>query len=194
MKRTLLFLILLIAAVGTAQTQHLHYRVRLGDESMGDMHATKTIGTKEKYLIESKIKVEKMIKMDLIYKIESSFEKNILQLSNAFETANGKVQTNSETKRNSTGYGVTTKKETKTIIHKGITFNICKLYFEEPVGLHLIWSDTFGEMLSIKSVGAHRYELILPNGKKSYYSYFKGICTLVETEIMFGKVTFTLTK
>ncbi len=183
-----------MGAVGFAQSQHLHYIVRLGDEQMGDMRATKTIGSKEKYLIESKIKVEKMIKLDLIYKLESIFEKNILQLSTALETSNGKVQTNSETKRNSTGYVVTTKKETKTIINKGIAFNICKLYFEEPVGLHLIWSDTFGEMLTIKSVGEHRYEIILPNGKKSCYSYFKGICTLVETEIMFGKVTFTLTK
>ena len=176
------------------QAQQLHYLVRLGDEPMGDMRATKTKGIKEKYLMESKIKVEKMLKIDLIYKIESIFEKNILQLSNALETANGKVQTNSETKRNATGYGVTTKKETKTIIHKGISHNLCKLYFEEPIGIHSIWSDTFGEMLTLKPAGEHRYELKLPNGKSSFYSYFKGICTLVETEIMFGKVTFSLTK
>ena len=122
------------------------------------------------------------------------FEKNILLLSNVIETANGKTQTNSETKRNSTGYGVTTKKETKTIIHKGITNNLSKIYFEEPLGIKLIWSDSFGEMLTLKPAGEHRYELILPNGKSSFYSYIKGICTLVETEIVFGKLTFTLTK
>ena len=176
------------------QAQQLHYLVRLGDEPMGDMRATKTIGSKEKYLIESKIKIDKMIKFDLIYTIESIFEKNILLLSNVIETANGKTQTNSETKRNSTGYSVTTKKETKTIIHKGITYNLSKLYFEEPLGIKLIWSDSFGEMLTLKPSGEHRYELILPNGKSSFYSYIKGICTLVETEIVFGKLTFTLTK
>lgn len=180
--------------VFSSQAQNLHYLIRLDNQQMGDMHATKTKGKKEKYLMESKIKVDKMIKIDLIYTIESIFEKNILQFSNAVETANGKTQTNSETKRNSTGYGVTTKKETKTIIHKGITFNLSKLYFEEPVGIKSIWSDTFGEMLTLKPAGEHRYELILPNGKSSFYSYFKGICTLVETEIMFGKLTFTLTK
>ena len=183
-----------MGTVLTAESQRLHYLVRLGDEQMGDMRATKTIGIKEKYLIESKIKIDKMIKFDLIYTIESIFEKNILLLSNVIETANGKTQTNSETKRNSTGYGVTTKKETKTIIHKGITNNLSKIYFEEPLGIKLIWSDSFGEMLTLKPAGEHRYELILPNGKSSFYSYITGICTLVETEIVFGKLTFTLTK
>jgi hypothetical protein len=176
------------------QGQNLHYLIRLDNEQMGDMHASKTKGSKEKYLMESKIKVEKMIKVDLFYKIEAIFEKNILLLSNALETANGKEHTNSETIKNKSGYSVKTKKETKTIPHKGISYNLCKLYFEEPIGVNNIWSDTFGEMLTLKPAGEHRYELVLPNGKSSFYSYFKGICTLVETDFMFGKITFTLSK
>ncbi len=183
-----------MSATLSTQAQNLHYLIRLDNEQMGDMHATKTKGSKEKYLMESKIKVEKLIKIDLFYKIEALFEKDILQLSNALETANGKEHTNSETKKNKSGYSIKTKKETKTISHKGITNNLCKLYFEEPVGINSVWSDTFGEMLTLKPAGEHRYELMLPNGKSSFYSYFKGICTLVETEIMFGKVTFILTK
>lgn len=178
----------------SSQGQNLHYLIRLDNEQMGDMHATKTKGSKEKYLMESKIKVEKMIKIDLFYKIEAIFEKNILLVSNAIESANGKEHINSETKKNKVGYTVKTKRETKTISHKGITNNLCKLYFEEPVGITNVWSDTFGQMLTIKPVGEHRYELILPNGKSSFYSYLKGICTLVETEMMFGKITFSLTK
>lgn len=158
------------------------------------MHASKTKGAKEKYVMESNIKVDKMFKIEMFYKIEALFEKNILQLSNAHETTNGKEHTNSETKRNTGGYAVTTKKASKTIAHKGITNNLCKLYFEEPTGIKAVWSDTFGEMLKLNPAGEHRYELVLPNGKSSFYSYFKGICTLVETEIMFGKVTFSLTK
>lgn len=177
-----------------SQAQNLHYIVRLENEQMGNMYATKTKGNKEKYLMESKIKIEKMIKLDLFYKIEAIFEKNILMVSNAIETANGKENTNSETKKSTTGYTVKTKKETKTISHKGITNNLCKLYFEEPIGITSVWSDTFGQMLTIKPAGEHRYELKLPNGKSSFYSYLKGICTLVETEIMFGKITFTLSK
>ena len=187
MKRSILFILLLIGVALTSEAQNLHYLVRLDNEHMGDMYASKTKGSKELYLMESKIKVEKMIKIDLFYKIEAIFEKNILHLSNALETANGKEQTNSETKKNATGYTVKTKKKTKTILNKGITNHLCKLYFEEPVGITQVWSDTFGQMLSIKSLGEHRYELKLPNGKSSFYSYFKGICTLVETEIMLDR-------
>lgn len=187
-------LILLMGITLSSLGQNLHYLIRLDNEQMGDLHATKTKGSKEKYLMESKIKIEKMIKVDLFYKIEAIFEKNILLLSNAFESANGKEHTNSETKKSTSGYTVKTKKEIKTISHKGITNNLCKLYFEEPIGINSVWSDTFGELLTIKPAGEHRYELILPNGKSSFYSYFKGICTLVETEMMFGKITFSLTK
>ena len=58
-----------MGTVLTAESQRLHYLVRLGDEQMGDMRATKTIGIKEKYLIESKIKIDKMIKFDFFNEV-----------------------------------------------------------------------------------------------------------------------------
>lgn len=174
--------------------QNLRYSIRLGNEKMGEMKASKTGSTKSKYHLESRIKVEKMISIDFFYQIDASFEKNILQVSNAIETANGKEHTKSETKKNGNTYTVSTTKEKKILANKGITYNLCKLYFEEPKEISSVWSDTFGEMLTIKKAGDQRYELVLPNGKSSFYTYYKGICTLVETEITFGKISFTLTK
>ncbi|MBL7923937.1 MAG: hypothetical protein JNL88_07045 [Bacteroidia bacterium] len=192
--RSLVFFILFQFLLQLSEAQTLHYTVRLGDEVMGKMTAVRSVSGKTLYSIESLINVQKMITVDLFYRIEAQFEKQILTRSSAIEKANGKEHTKSETRRILNGYNVITKKASKTIPHKGINYNLCTLYFHEPEGRTSVWSDTFGEMLGIKPAGEHKYELTLPNGKSSFYTYHKGICTLVESEMIFGKITFTLTK
>lgn len=189
---SILLLFCLISVGSFCQT--LKYTIKLKDEVVGTMTAKKTVGAKSHFLIESSISVEKIIKIDLFYKIESFFEKNILLISTAIQNANGKEYTNTTTEKKATGYTVTTTKENKNLTVKAISYNLCKLYFEEPVGVTAVWSDSFGEMLSIKPAGSHRYELVLADGKSNFYTYYKGICILVETEIPFGKITFRLTK
>jgi hypothetical protein len=66
------------------------------------------------------------------------------------------------------------------------------LYYHEPIGKKLIWSDSFGKFLPIRLSGNHRYELILPDGKKNFYTYNYGICSMVETEQFFTKLIFRL--
>lgn len=178
----------------TAYSQKLKYSVKLNDEEIGVMSASREKAKNIKYLVESEIKVEKIMEFNFFYKVESFFDKNTMLLSAAIQKLNGKEITNVKTQKHKSGYHIETLKEKKSIKVKNIQFNICRLYFEEPAGIKEIWLDQFGQMLQIKPAGEHRYQLLLPDGKSNYYSYYKGICTLVEAEIIFGKIKFQLTK
>ena len=177
----------------SATGQNLLYAIKLNDELMGKMSAIKKGAKVKTYQIESNIKVEKMISVEMHYLIRSEFDKQGLVKSTARETANGKDYMNTETTRLTEGYAVKTLKEQSQIKGKTIGYNLCMIYFQEPSGVSEVWSDSFGEFFKIKPAGKNRYELMLPGGKSSFYTYYKGICTTVETDMPFGKLTFTLT-
>lgn len=191
--KILVLLLLMVLTQVSLHGQTLLYNIKLNEELMGKMSAVKK-GNKEKsYQIESNIKVEKMISVEMYYLIRSEFDKKGLVKSTAKETANGKEYMNTETTRQTEGYAVKTLKEQSQIKGRQIAYNLCMIYFQEPIGVSEVWSDSFGEFFKIKPAGKNRYELLLPGGKSSFYSYYKGICTSVETDMPFGKLTFTLT-
>ncbi len=72
-----------------------------------------------------------------------------------------------------------------------ITWCIADLYFKEPKGIHVIYSNMHGQKLKIKSLGNGRYQVISNEKKDIYYTYKNGILMVVETETTVGKVTST---
>lgn len=194
MKKIVLLLFLLCSAQLICTAQKLKYKIRMKEDEVGIMTAVRTGKAKQKIELESNISFQKLLTIQLYYKMEASYENGVLIQSSTIQQANGKEMANTTTKKTAAGYSVTTNKGTSSVTEKQILFNLCKLYFEEPANVKEVWSDTYGQMLAIKSVGPGKYELTLPDGNKNYYSYHKGICTMVETNLPFGKVTFTLTK
>jgi hypothetical protein len=189
----ILLLVLLFFSFG-AKAQKLNYEVRMNDEAVGSMKAVREGSGKIRYSIQSIISYKKLLKIDLDYSLEAFFEKQILKSSLAVQKTNGKEHTHSKTERIENGYRISTLKGNRQVKHTGIDWNLCRLYFAEPAGISKVWSDTFCEMLDILPAGNHRYELRLPDGKSSFYTYHKGICILVETEQLFGKISFLLRK
>ncbi len=193
--RKLLLIVCMFCTFNPAlNAQTLTYAIRLKDELVGKMTANRQGKSKTSYFIESNILVQKMLLVDIRYTLESVFENNILMSSQAINKLNGKEQANSKTRNTKNGYTVQTLKGTKKLSQSEIPYNLCSLYFEEPVKYNSVYSDTYGEFLPLKPAGPHRYELILPDGKSNYYTYQHGICVLVELEILFGKITFHLTR
>lgn len=189
-----ILLILLLSFPFLVQAQRLNYEVRINEEVVGNMKALREGINKVRYSIRSEISYRKILKIDMQYSLESFFEKQILKSSHAIQKTNGKEYTNSKTEKSENGYRISTLKGIRQLSHTGIDWNLCRLYFAEPAGVEKILSDTFGEMLDIVPAGNHRYELRLPDGKSSFYTYHKGICILVETEQIFGKISFLLRK
>lgn len=194
MSRPLLVSLLFLVFSWQTHAQKLKYNVKLKNDIVGQMQAERTTGSKSKIRIDSHISLQLVLKLELEYFMESVYEKGVLILSQTIQKANGKEHANTTTSKEKEGYKVTTQKSNTVFPRSEIRYNLCRMYFEEPAGIHEVWSDTYGTMLKIRPTGKGRYELALPDGKHNYYTYYKGICTLVETELMIGKVTFQLSR
>lgn len=190
--RSLLLCALLLLYSANCQAQKLKYTIRLKDELVGNMTAQRSQKPTTTIRINSLISVEKMIKIEFQYIMESTYAKGKLLVSKTIQRINGQEQVNTSTTLDENRYRVVTKSGNSTYNSSAIHFNLCRMYFEEPAGIKEVWSDTFGKMLPLKPAGKNRYELVLPDGKSNFYTYHKGICTLVETETPMGKVTFQL--
>ncbi len=178
----------------SANAQKLNYKIFFNKDYIGNLVAERDIQKERShYLLKSKMTVDKIINVSIEYRLEGDFVNQKLTRSSAYQKVNNKVQVSSNTQWDGSAYNIQTIDKSTILRNKPIGYNLCSLYFNEPVNVKEVYSDTFGEFLKLKSLGKHRYELQLPDGKKNFYSYNAGICYQVETEQLFSKITFLLT-
>ena len=192
----ILFLLLINAyCTSSASAQKLTYKILLNNKMIGTLLADRQV-QKEKvnYVLQSKMSVHKILTFDIEYKLESDFINGKMIASTAYQKTNNKIHTNTITKWDGVQYTVQLPDENLARINKNINYNMCTIYYLEPIGLTQIYSDAFGKFLNIRSLGNHRYELTLPDGKTNYYNYAAGICFQVESEQLFSKIIFRLTR
>ena len=104
MKKILLSLLLLCAASLICPAQKLKYKIRMKDDEVGIMTAVRTGKVKQKIELESNISFQKLITIQLHYRMEASYENNVLLLSSTLQQANGKEMANTTTKKTESGY------------------------------------------------------------------------------------------
>lgn len=177
-----------------AGAQKLTYKIVFNKEDIGNLIAERD-AQKENvhYILKSKMTVDKIVNVEIDYRLESDFKNGKMTHSSAYQKVNSRVQVSSSTQWDGSTYNIQTIDMSTILRNKAITFNMCALYFNEPVNLKEVYSDALGKFLRIRQAGKHRYELILPDGKKNYYNYASGICFQVETEQLFSKIIFLLT-
>lgn len=189
------FIFLFILKTATLSGQTLNYIISLKDEDVGVMTVKRNLsGNKASYLIESNISVDKIINITTHYRMEAEFEKGQLIHSSVKQISNGKIQVSSDTRWDGTKYVIKTLEGTRKIKEKFIGYNLAMLYFVEPVNNTEIWSDSYCHFLSINLTRKHSYKLVTPEGKISFYTFNYGICSMVETEQLFSKIKFRLSK
>jgi hypothetical protein len=64
-----------------------------------------------------------------------------------------------------------------------IAHTITGLYYQEPAQVLAVYSEKYGAMCRIRKLGNGNYSVELPNGKESIYSYERGNCVRVVTEL-----------
>lgn len=134
---------------------------------------------------------------DVVYVGENRFENGMLKTALSSQEVNGKLKEKTNTVQNSENYHVTfanaksTAKETGRVPHP-INHTITSLYYREPVNLKQIYSDRYGKMCPVKKVSAGIYEVLMPDGKKTLYTYAQGQCHEVQSEIVGFNLIFKL--
>lgn len=64
-----------------------------------------------------------------------------------------------------------------------IAHTITGLYYQEPAQVQAVYSEKYGAMCKVKKLENGNYSVSLPNGKESIYSYVRGECVRVVTEL-----------
>lgn len=126
---------------------------------------------------------------DVVYVGENRFENGMLKTALSSQQVNGKLKEKTNTVQNSENYQVTfadaksSAKGTARVPHP-INHTITSLYYREPVNLKQIYSDRYGKMCPVHKVSAGAYDIVMPDGKKTRYTYADGQCREVKTEIV----------
>lgn len=178
-----------------AGAQVLTYQIYMGSDSIGLLHAEHKInGLVHNYELKSNMSVKSIVNVDIQYLLTAVFDKDKLLNSFTEQDVNGRIKVHSTIKWDGKSYAIQTLDKRDRIKNNLITYNLSSLYFKEPINQTKVYSDTHGVFLNIKPVGPHKYELVLPDGKRNLYTYQFGICKEVEVNQLFSKVYFKLVK
>lgn len=134
---------------------------------------------------------------DVIYVSENQFENGVLKTSMSSQEVNGKLKEKTNTVKTADRYRVTFSegqsavKETSRIAHP-INYTVTSLYYREPLNMKQIYSDRYGTMCAVQRVAAGAYDVVMPDGKKTRYTYAEGKCHEVKSQIAGLNLIFRL--
>jgi hypothetical protein len=182
MLRSLIIILTFILAISLQlSAQELSYDIIWKGDSIGFLTATKKpVKNVTRYQIDSQASIRFIAKVDLDYYFENIFSNGVLVKGISKHSMNNKLKSSSSIKWDGNRYFATVDDQEVNLDKKAVKTSMTSMYYQEPVGLKEIFSERYAVYCSIEPVGPNKYELTLPNGKKNYYTYEGGICTLVE--------------
>lgn len=197
MKKQIAFLVVALVLLQVpARSQAIIYDILLAGRAVGELNITpvRTSDGGEHLRVRGAIDT---FLYDVVYVGENRFEKGVLKTALSSQEVNGKLKEKTNTVQNSESYQVTfadaksSSKETGRVPHP-INHTITSLYYREPVNLKQIYSDRYGKMCPVQKVSAGAYEVVMPDGKKTLYTYADGQCREVQSEIVGFNLIFKL--
>ncbi|TDB60850.1 DUF6134 family protein [Arundinibacter roseus] len=168
--------------------QAIIYDILLAGREVGELKITPAqLGASHESLrVEGAINT---IFYDVVYIGENRFENGILKTSMSSQEVNGRLKEKTHTNKMENAYQVrftdakVANKDRPAILHP-IHHTVTSLYYREPVHLKLIYSERFGKMCAVKKLTAHAYEVVMPDGKKTVFTYAEGKCREVRSQIV----------
>lgn len=138
------------------------------------------------YTNESSAKFSILIDVSVYSKLQSSFSDGILRNGKLFRQVNGKTKSDKQIAWDNDQYLI--KNDGKSVSLKSkINFSTACLMYVEPAGIKNIFSENFGQYVSIFEVAPHKYVLKLPDGD-NIYTYQNGKCIEVEVRTTLATV------
>jgi hypothetical protein len=171
--------------------QTLRYDVIKGSKTLGEMIVKRTVNDGvEEISFDSDVTFRLLFSFNLKFSQYEKFYNGKMNWGKALSLLNGRTQKDSKIVVNADGQqltldGVTVK------IQEPIKYSVTQIYFSEPTDGQKVFSQQFGQFLTFKKVGEHRYVLPSPDGD-NYYAYRNGICIKVDVERDFANFYFEL--
>ena len=169
----------------------LKYHVVKGGQSVGYMQTTRhRQGTYTRYTLDYQLEIRFLIKISLSFAFECKYKNNRLISASSRMSRDGKLREVSNIYWNGSQYYLTQNGKTRSIEDPIQNYSTIIMHFHEPKGRNRIFSERFGQLLSIKALEDKYYEMTLASGNKNYYTYKNGVCDLMTITHPMGNISF----
>jgi hypothetical protein len=189
----MLLLILLTLITTTTNSQQLNYSIYRGNTYHGSINITKSEHEKKsKYALNASASVKLFASYTIDDNLDATYTNGNLQKAHAVRYYNGKVKLDSETKYNKNQYSIKNLDGHSVLHLDSITWSTIMLYYLEPIGVSMIFSEAYQTFFPLEALSNNRYVLHLPNGNSTTYLYKNGLCTEVKSISSLFTLTFKL--
>nr|WP_295923060.1 DUF6134 family protein [uncultured Dyadobacter sp.] len=185
MPKPLLTLAFLLALV-SAKAQVATFDVLMAGHSIGSVTVLEQEGSgRLRKRIEAEFKVPFYSGS---FVSENQFADGTLHSSLTEQVVNGKRREQTITTRLSSRHyrfdqAEKSEEKRKWEVMVPIAHTITGLYYQEPAQVQDVYSEKYGAMCKVRKLENGSYSVQLPNGKESVYSYVRGECVRVVTEL-----------
>lgn len=186
----LIILLTLIPVLSKSQNRHLNYKIVQGGVEIGWIRLEKNMaGNKSNLVLISEIKTRMIFRINVCAKETADFENGKLIHSSQFRKTNGDIKVNKQTRLVADKYEVLENGENQNLNIAYIGTNLLCLYFQEPAGISLLYSDKHECFIKVTKTEDGGYKVKFPDGNSNVFYYSGGICT----KIIIGHTFYTVT-
>lgn len=186
----LILLFTLIPKLSRSQSQLRNYKIVQGGDEIGWMRLEKNInGHRSAYILTSEIKTRVILLIKVCAKETAEFENGKLIHSTQFRKTNGDVKLNKQTRLIANKYEVEEDGRKKNLALTNVTTNLLSLYFYEPAGINMLYSDKFECFVNVTKTSDGGYKVKFPDDNSNIFYYSGGICTKIKINHTFYSAT-----
>lgn len=184
----LLSLVVFLNIPAAAISQTVHYDIVIGGRTVGSVKVFHDDSEPE----NARRQIDAEVSIPFYsgsLRSENQFQDGALKTSATEYRVNGKVKEKVQTSVSPARhyqvdfFGSGPALEKRKDVPQGITKTIVNLYYEEPVNVNAVYSEKYGQICKVESLGNSRYGVIMPSGKQTIYTYTGGKCMEVAVEL-----------
>ena len=174
-------LIIILALIPLlSKSQQLKYRIVQGGDDIGWLRLEKKItGDTSSLLLVSEIKKRIFFLITVSAKESSVYKCGKLIYSSQYRKTNGNTQVDKQTRFIADKYEVEDDGEKQNLATSFIGKNLLCLYFQEPIGINMVYSDNHQCFIKVTKTDDGGYKVKFPDGNSNCYYYGDGICTKI---------------
>ncbi len=163
MKYFLSILGAIITISAYTQTYTRFFDAKANDKLVGHIKAEKTLsGDLVTYAVESDIDIQYVFRVNVTYRVQSVYKKNMLVSSSASVYINGHLQNAVTTEWKEDHYEINDSGHV-TRLYEQIKFSAAQIYFNEPIGQRKLYSESEGIMKPLVKTADEKYKVKSPS-------------------------------
>jgi hypothetical protein len=169
------------------QAQSITYKVTWRGDSIGYLRAEKDrSGPFVTYELKSETAFSFLLSYSMQTQYHSVYKEGQLLTASTKNFVNDKQKDHSQIKYLDNAYQIEVNDKSRKDVLK-IDESIATLYFAPPKG-NSIFSERFGEKLTITKSGGSSYDLIKPDKRVNTYFYKNGVCERVKINLALASI------